>query len=69
MDSEESRPGDSVPDTAANAEQLRNDALNISHEDLNDLSDLDSAAASPINDKSDVRNLPYPILFGFVRKY
>lgn len=46
----------SVPD-ATNTEQLRNDAINISHEDLSDVSDLDSAAASPMNDKVDVRKL------------
>lgn len=47
----------SVPD-AVNNEQLRNDALNISHEDLSDVSDLESATTSPVNnDKVDVRNL------------
>lgn len=47
----------SVPD-AMNKEQLRNDALNISHEDLSDVSDLESATASPVNnDKADVRHL------------
>lgn len=46
----------SVPD-ATNVEQLRNDAINISHEDLSDVSDLDSAAASPMNDRVDVRKL------------
>lgn len=34
----------------SSTEQLRNDGINISHEDLSDVSDLESAVASPIND-------------------
>lgn len=51
----------SVPD-ATNTEQNRNDALNISHEDLSDVSDLDSAAASPMNDKVDVSTFNFWIM-------
>lgn len=41
---------------AENTDKTRNDAMNISHEDLSDVSDLESAAASPMNnDPNDVR--------------
>lgn len=45
----------SIPD-AGNVEKNRNDGMNMSHEDLSDVSDLESAVASPVNnDKNDVR--------------
>lgn len=48
----------SVSSIPANTEKSRNDAINISHEDLSDVSDLESAAASPINnEKADVSQL------------
>lgn len=58
----------------SSADQLRNDGINMSHEDLSDVSDLESAVASPINDdkeendKNEVKIFIFicPVITGYI---